>query len=112
MNLFEIRVLPWPENLLRSIFAGAGYDELKVYMTPNLEATVNLVLREMLSEQESEVIYSLYRDGMSLCIIADRYNMNVGWCRQIRNKALRKLRHPARTKHLRACLVKVVMSMQ
>lgn len=112
MKLFDIKMLRWPENLLRTIFVGKEYDVMMFISTPEFESTLTHVLMVSLSDQEADVIYSFYRDGISLRSIADRYDMNLGWCRQVRDRALRKLRHPARSKHLRGGLVKVVMPMQ
>lgn len=97
MNTRAITKLPWPENLLRLIFKYEGYDEWKTNIPPDFEESFAYVLEETLTERETYILYSFYRDRIPLRTIGERYSIQAERCRQIKDKAIRKLRHPSRT---------------
>ena len=73
----------WPFNLLCRIF---DQEELEI--------------EETLTERETYILYSFYRDRMRMRDIGERYGIQAERCRQIREKAIRRIKHPSRAKYL------------
>ncbi len=63
---------------------------------------------ETLSEKERQVVMLFYgigmNHGLTLDEIADKYGLTRERVRQIKEKALRRLKHPSRSKLLKAYL--------
>lgn len=68
------------------------------------DEVVNEVL-ETLQEREQDIILKHYKYGMSIANIANEYNVCRQRLYQIKNKALRKLRHPSRLDKLIQCRI-------
>lgn len=77
----------WPNNLLKALFV-----DIPLY-DPN--ALID-VIKNDLTERESDVIFKYYRDGLTYNEIAIEYERTRERIRQIHNKALRKLKHKTR----------------
>lgn len=107
MSIKTINKLPWPENLLRRVFYDESYDEWKKSIPPDFEESLKYVLEETLTERESYVLYSFYRDRIPMRIIGQRYDIQAERCRQIKDRALRRIRHPSRIKYLRKGITEV-----
>lgn len=81
----------FPYNLVNDIFEHS-VDLYSVYV-PAICAEI-----EKLTEQENRIILMLYRDGMTYKEIAEELGITNDRVEQIRDKALSKLHHPARSK--------------
>ena len=101
MTTQAIHKLPWPENLLRRIFKDEDYDEWKNQIPPDFEESFQYILEETLTERETYILYSFYRDRMRLREIGEHYGIQAERCRQIREKAIRKIWHPFRYRYLK-----------
>lgn len=64
-------------------------------------------MEETLTECETYVLYSFYRDRIPMRIIGRRYDIQAERCRQIKDRALRRIRHPSRLKYLRKGITEV-----
>ena len=78
----------FPLNLAQDILGG---DALKIYI-PGVAVAL-----ETLTEREADILRKRYRDKMTLRAIGDIQGVGQERIRQIEAKALRKMRHPARS---------------
>lgn len=111
MNIRAINKLPWPENLLRNILSDA-YEEWMEHIPPDFEESFRYVLEETLVERETYILYSFFRDRMPMRVIGQRYNIEGERCRQIKDKAIRRIRHPSRYRYLKYGLAEVERQLQ
>jgi RNA polymerase primary sigma factor len=76
-----------------------------VVIEDSLREDINAVLKT-LSKKESEILQHWFglngKSSLSLKDIGDRYNLTKERIRQIEKKAIRRLQHPSRSKHLEA----------
>jgi len=76
-----------------------------VVIEDSLREDINAVLNT-LSKKESEILQHRFglngKSSLSLKDIGDRYNLTKERIRQIEKKAIRRLQHPSRSKHLEA----------
>ena len=107
MKLKEINKLPWPENLLRRIFMDEEYAKWKAHIPPDFDASFQYILEETLTEGETYILYSFYRNRMRLRVIGERYGIKADRCAQIKEKAIRRIRHPSRYKYLKYGMAEV-----
>ena len=107
MTTQAIHKLPWPENLLRRIFKDGDYDEWKNQIPPDFDASFKFILEETLTEREIYILYSFFRDHIPMRFIGQRYGIQGERCRQISEKAIRKIRHPSRLKYIKYGLAEV-----
>lgn len=101
MNWIAINKLPWPENLLRHIFMEEDYDEWKNQIPPDFEASFKFILEETLTERETYILYAFFRNRMKLREIGEQYGIKAERVAQIRDKAIRRIKHPSRCKYLK-----------
>lgn len=87
----------WPNNLIDSVWG----ETLPIYVTRDICAGVEKAIESLNNEREQQCIYMYFKDGMTLRQIANEYSLTVERIRQIVSKALRKLRHPARSQFIR-----------
>ena len=90
----------------------SDFVEDKTYRPPEQEVVENSLKEEIskqlstLTDKEADIIRSRYglngRRPMSLKEIGQRYNLTKERIRQIEKKALKRLRHPSRSQHLKA----------
>lgn len=71
------------------------------------DASLKYILEETLNERETYILYSFYRDRMRMCDIGTRYGIKAERCRQIREKAIRRIRHPSRYRYLKYGMAEV-----
>ena len=85
---------PYPHNLLDDIFG----DPVDWFVREEyLDQALNT-----LTEREREAIYCHYCDGLTYEVIGGIFNVSKERVRQIIAKAVRKLRHPSRSKIIRS----------
>ncbi len=90
----------------------SDFVEDKTYRPPEQEVLENSLKEEInkqlstLTDKEADIIKSRYglggRRPMSLKEIGQRYNLTKERIRQIEKKALKRLRHPSRSQHLKS----------
>ena len=107
MTTQAIHKLPWPENLLRRLFKDGDYDEWKNQIPPDFDASFKFILEETLTEREIYILYSFFRDHIPMRFIGQRYGIQGERCRQISERAIRKIRHPSRLKYIKYGLAEV-----
>lgn len=107
MTIQAINKLPWPENLLRRIFKDVDYDTWKNQIPPDFDESLKYVLEETLTEREIYILYSFFRDHIPMRFVGQRYGIQGERCRQINEKALRRIRHPSRLKYIKYGLAEV-----
>lgn len=107
MKPHEIRMLPWPHNLVCSILGSEGYDFWKEQIPADFDESVKYVLEETLTDREIDILQSFFRDRIALRIIGGKYGIKEQRCAQIKNKAIRRLRHPSRTKYIKYGMAEV-----
>lgn len=107
MTIQAINKLPWPENLLRRIFKDEDYDAWKNQIPPDFDKSLKYVLEETLTEREIYILYSFFRDHIPMRFVGQRYGIQGERCRQINEKALRRIRHPSRLKYIKYGLAEV-----
>lgn len=79
----------WPYNLTYEIFSEIKHIDVSVFTQ---------IIEEELKEKEADVIFCYYRDGKTLDEIGEKYSLTRERIRQIKAKAVRKLRYPHRAK--------------
>lgn len=97
----------YPLNLLIEVFGLGNLDEddngtidkLLTYHVSDIMEDADSATS--LTERQKEILLSYYRDGEKLSTIAQRYNISNSRVRQIKENALRKLRHPNNTRILK-----------
>ena len=87
---------PYPYNLVDAIFG----EPTEFWITPDREAAIESVLKT-LTEREQSMIDLIYRQNMTLEQAGAASGVTRERVRQIAAKALRKLRHPSRTRLIR-----------
>lgn len=107
MTIQAINKLPWPENLLRLLFMDEEYDKWKAQIPPDFDESFKYILEETLTERETYILYSFFRDRIHMQIIGQRYGIQAERVRQIKDKAIRRIRHPSRMKYLSLGLAEV-----
>ena len=107
MKTHEINKLPWPENFLRSVFRDDTYDSWKENIPPDLDASIKYVLEETLTERETYVLLAFFKEGIPMRDVGIPLGVKGERCRQIKEKAIRKIRHPSRKKYLQHGLAEV-----
>lgn len=83
---------PWPQNLLES--ALQFNDRYLSEIEKISEKDVEFAMRNILSEQEQQILFILYKEEKTLQAAGDVFGITRERVRQIRNKALFKLHRP------------------
>jgi len=89
--------IPFPRNLICEVF---GREVAPEELPLDIEASVEFVLENSMSERNAFILILRYLHNMSLREIATYYGLSYGCIRQIIKKALRRLRHPSHRKYL------------
>ena len=86
---------PWPYNLVEQICADkTSYtDPIDWIITPKKETALESIIKT-LTDREQYVIYSRFRDGVTLDELAEEFHLTRERIRQIQVTAIRKLRYP------------------
>ena len=82
----------YPQNIMDIIVGAKLYD---INTIPNLEENLNKAYDTLLPREKSFII-KRYKELMSYKELSDKYKCSGELCRQVIQKALRKLRHPSR----------------
>ena len=98
----------WPMNLIQLIFEDVQEDSTWIFAPEFVLEVINGTL----TERESDVLVCLYRDKMTLEDVGKKYHVTRERIRQIEAKAVRKLRHPTRSKAMRAVKYSDFMDLQ
>ena len=107
MKTHEINKLPWPENFFRSVFRDDTYDSWKENIPQDLDASIKYVLEETLTERETYVLLAFFKERVPMRAVGIPLGVKGERCRQIKEKAIRKIRHPSRKKYLQYGLAEV-----
>lgn len=83
---------PWPQNLLES--ALQFNDQYLSEIEKISEKDVEFAMQNILSPQEQQILFILYKEGKTLQAAGDIFGITRERIRQIRNKALFKLHNP------------------
>ena len=90
----------YPENLLAQVFVNG----LPTDLPDDITLVLEYIIQKTLTEREGRVLDMRYKRYMTMAAIGEEYGLRAERIRQIEAKALRKLRHPSRARHLRGFL--------
>lgn len=86
-----MRKKPYPSNLIHAIYAHKDNKTIDMYIkTINLDGLYNVL--PTLTEQEQSAIENLYKEGQTLMVCGEHLGVSTARVREVREKALRKLR--------------------
>ena len=86
----------YPENLLSQVFVNGLPTDLPDDVTLVLE----YIIQKTLTEREGRVLDMRYKRYMTMAAIGEEYGLRAERIRQIEAKAVRKLRHPSRSRYI------------
>ena len=86
----------YPENLLAQVFVNGLPTDLPYDITLVLE----YIIQKTLTEREGRVLDMRYKRYMTMAAIGEEYGLRAERIRQIEAKAVRKLRHPSRSRYI------------
>ena len=95
---------PWPEVMFYAVFGEHG-PESTIKPPKDFDLSLEFLLRNKLSEEDVMFLRERYEKGLSERAIAEQHNLTIGIARGKINKAIKRLRHPSRSKYLRYGLV-------
>ena len=86
----------YPENLLSQVFVNG----LPTELPDDVALVLEYIIQKTLTEREGRVLDMRYKRYMTMAAIGDEYGLRAERIRQIEAKAVRKLRHPSRSKYI------------
>lgn len=86
----------YPENLLSQVFVNG----LPTEMPDDVALVLEYIIQKTLTEREGRVLDMRYKRYMTMAAIGEEYGLRAERIRQIEAKAVRKLRHPSRSKYI------------
>lgn len=86
----------YPENLLSQVFV----NELPTEMPDDVALVLEYIIQKTLTEREGRVLDMRYKRYMTMAAIGEEYGLRADRIRQIEAKAVRKLRHPSRSRYI------------
>ena len=86
----------YPENLLAQVFVNG----LPTDLPDDITLVLEYIIQKTLTEREGRVLDMLYKRYMTMAAIGEEYGLRAERIRQIEAKAVRKLRHPSRSKYI------------
>ena len=86
----------YPKNLLSQVFVNGLPTDLPDDVTLVLE----YIIQKTLTEREGRVLDMRYKRYMTMAAIGEEYGLRAERIRQIEAKAVRKLRHPSRSRYI------------
>ena len=95
---------PWPEVMFYAVFGEHG-PESTIKPPQDFDLSLEFLMRNKLSEEDVMFLRERYEKGLSERAIAEQHNLTIGIARGKINKAIKRLRHPSRSKYLRYGLV-------
>lgn len=86
----------YPENLLSQVFVNG----LPTELPDDVALVLEYIIQKTLTEREGRVLDMRYKRYMTMAAIGEEYGLRAERIRQIEAKAVRKLRHPSRSKYI------------
>ena len=86
----------YPENLLSQVFVNG----LPTDMPDDVALVLDYIIQKTLTEREGRVLDMRYKRYMTMASIGEEYGLRAERIRQIEAKAVRKLRHPSRSRYI------------
>ena len=86
----------YPENLLSQVFVNG----LPTEMPDDVALVLEYIIQKTLTEREGRVLYMRYKRYMTMAAIGEEHGLRAERIRQIEAKAVRKLRHPSRSRYI------------
>lgn len=86
----------YPENLLSQVFVNGLPSDLP----DDVPLVLDYIIQKTLTERESRVLDMRYKRYMTMAAIGEEYGLRAERIRQIEAKAVRKLRHPSRSRYI------------
>ena len=87
----------YPKNLLSQVFVNG----LPTEFPDDVALVLEYIIQKTLTEREGRVLDMRYKRYMTMAAIGEEYGLRAERIRQIEAKAVRKLRHPSRSRYLR-----------
>ncbi len=92
---------PWPLGLLDAVVSDGSVGSQRTDPPADLLLAVEYIVNFTLSDRETKVVTAYYRDSLTHSQIGAMMGISTERVRQIKAKAIRKLRHPSRFIFLR-----------
>ena len=86
----------YPKNLLSQVFVNG----LPTDLPDDITLVLEYIIQKTLTEREGRVLDMRYKKYMTMAAIGEEYGLRAERIRQIEAKAVRKLRHPSRSKYI------------
>ena len=86
----------YPENLLAQVFVNG----LPTDLPDDVALVLEYIIQKTLTEREGRVLDMRYKRYMTMAAIGEEYGLRAERIRQIEAKAVRKLRHPSRSRYI------------
>ena len=86
----------YPKNLLSQVFVNG----LPTELPDDVALVLEYIIQKTLTEREGRVLDMRYKRYMTMAAIGEEYGLRAERIRQIEAKAVRKLRHPSRSKYI------------
>lgn len=100
---------PWPDVMFYAVFGEPG-PESSMKVPKDFDLCLEFVMRNMLTEDDVMFLRERYEKGMSERAIAELHGLTHGNARGKINLAIRKLRHPSRSRYLYRGMLDAVRS--
>ena len=86
----------YPKNLLSEVFVNG----LPTDLPDDVALVLEYIIQKTLTEREGRVLDMRYKRYMTMAAIGEEYGLRAERIRQIEAKAVRKLRHPSRSRYI------------
>lgn len=86
----------YPKNLLSQVFVNG----LPTEFSDDVALVLEYIIQKTLTEREGRVLDMRYKRYMTMAAIGEEYGLRAERIRQIEAKAVRKLRHPSRSRYI------------
>ena len=86
----------YPKNLLSQVFVNG----LPTELPDDVALVLEYIIQKTLTEREGKVLDMRYKRYMTMAAIGEEYGLRAERIRQIEAKAVRKLRHPSRSRYI------------
>ena len=86
----------YPKNLLSQVFVNG----LPTELPDDVALVLEYIIQKTLTERERRVLDMRYKRYMTMAAIGEEYGLRAERIRQIEAKAVRKLRHPSRSRYI------------
>lgn len=86
----------YPKNLLSQVFV----NRLLTDLPDDVALVLEYIIQKTLTEREGRVLDMRYKRYMTMAAIGEEYGLRAERIRQIEAKAVRKLRHPSRSRYI------------